>query len=630
MVEDGQRALRSRAALLLTGAGAGAVASAVAGLVCVWTPLCSAWRDVRAEGWWEQGLDRMVLLRLGQPLRSIDRWTMLGAAVGAGLALLLRRGRLRRRASTVDRTLATTVGSVGLFVLTVAVLLEAVRMNRSRRTPAGQLHVVWIVIDALRADHLGCYGYPQDTSPFLDSLAARSARFSLAISQESYTMASAASYFTSRYPPETKVLYDQPDIDALGRSFPTLAEVLKNAGYDTGAFVFNPHLQARYQFDQGFDVYDDACPQLGDGHITAETPIWAAKDTARPMYDKVSGFLDNERFQGSGRPKFLYLHYRDVHGPYIPPPEYAARFLPADYSPELWAYLAKYQQRPVKLEAEPFDPPLPAEVEPDWPHSRARLEYTISQYDGELRYTDDSLARLFEMLARHGIDLRTSIFVVTADHGEEFRDPHPGDVSGWGHGRTLYREQVHVPLLVSLPDQKAIGQKAVGHVIDVPVELVDIAPTILDAALGESARTDFRGRSLAPLVRGGTLSPRPVFAGGNHGRGLVVSNGLVYYRCDTSTQRRRTDFGLRPAPGEVGDMQEELYSLTDDPRQRSNLLAETTDAGTDDRRAARALEQLVAEWLARGASGPSRTPMPIDEHDREQLTALGYASGEDR
>lgn len=148
-----------------------------------------------------------------------------------------------------------------------------------------KLNVVWITVDALRADHLGCYGYEKNTSPFINRFAAEGVLFKNAFSQESYTQASVPSFFTSTYPPVHQVLYDKPTIDILDSSFITIAEVLKENGYDTAAFVFNPHLKAVFNFGQGFDVYDDNKEGFNES-----LPRYAAFETAGKMFEKVKKY----------------------------------------------------------------------------------------------------------------------------------------------------------------------------------------------------------------------------------------------------------------------------------------------------------------------------------------------------
>ncbi|MDX1382971.1 MAG: sulfatase [Thermoanaerobaculia bacterium] len=445
------------------------------------------------------------------------------------------------------------------------------------QAPPARVNVVWITIDALRADHLGSYGYERDTSPYLDELAQRSVRFANAVSQESYTQASVPSYFTSTYPRQHRVLYDEPEIDVLDEDWITVAEVLSEEGYATAAFVFNPHLKRKYGFGQGFDVYDDnrgGWPESGPEHERMET--------ARKMETRVRRYLEDE----PRRPVFLYLHYRDVHSPYAPPPPHHATFLPPGVEPEVDILSRRDLGK------------------------RRDNDIFVSQYDGEIRYTDDMLRRLVSLLSTWGLSFENTLFVVTADHGEEFFEPHPGDRGGSSHGRTLFREQVHVPLLLTLPGETS------GSVVEAHVELTDVVPTILDVVGVDGERfSQFQGRSLIPLIRGEAEPRRVVYAGGNHGRGMVIAGGWKYIR---STKHVRADLGAvgrRPS----GDPEhgEELFYLPDDPREQRNLVAERSEVA--DR-----MRDLLREREATLRPGSRSAPVELDDETRRRLKALGY------
>ncbi len=163
-------------------------------------------------------------------------------------------GRLLAR---VDRPGGILWASAACAVLITAAMNLAAWSLGHRAVSSPLPNVVWITIDALRADHLGCYGYEKNTSPFIDSLAMKGLLFQQAIAQESYTHASVPSFFTSTYAFEHRIPSRPPQDRQSRPRFLTVAEALKNAGYRTAAFVFNPHLYAHYNLDQGFDLYAD-------------------------------------------------------------------------------------------------------------------------------------------------------------------------------------------------------------------------------------------------------------------------------------------------------------------------------------------------------------------------------------
>ncbi|MCB9897814.1 MAG: sulfatase [Planctomycetes bacterium] len=569
-------ALRRLAAL---GGGLGVAT----GVWTAWPAFEAAASEIGRQEWLAHDLLRLA----ARPLLAPTRDVLLAGLAGAAIGLLLGASVRLRVVRTVALRALSALG--GVLLLGALVAWARMAWLDARRPPDGAPNVVWIVIDALRADALGCYGCARDTSPFVDELAASGVRFERALSQESYTLASAASYLTSTYPTTHRVLYDLPRIDTLAPGAVTLAELLSDAGYATGAFVFNPHLLARHRFDQGFDVYDDDAKAEG---IDGDSPTWLAHETAAFMQRKVDAFL---AATSDERPRFMYLHYRDVHGPYVPPPEYAARFVHDDWP-------AALRERPVADALRPLK-----ETPPYLPF----VEYQRALYDAEVAYTDDMLRRLFARLAEHGIDREHTLFVLCADHGEEFHDPHPDDEPSFSHGRTLYIEQIHVPLVLLLPG------RAPPRVVREPVELLDLAPTLLDL-LGRPAPSTFEGRSLRPLLDGGTRAVRPLYSGGSRQRGAVLLGDTIYLEDDAVARKARA-FNVRPAPGDETRRRVELYDLASDPGETSNAAGRL-------RERARALHGLLDAWLRRTGDDPPTAE--LDEATRESLRALGYLGDE--
>jgi arylsulfatase A-like enzyme len=447
------------------------------------------------------------------------------------------------------------------------------------RQPASP-HVIFLCIDALRPDHLGAYGYARDTSPFLDRLAREGVRFARAYSQESYTQASVASFFTSLSPFTHRALYDAPGVDRLDPSFATLAEILRNAGYTTAAFTFNPHLRSRYGFDQGFERYADH-PEGFDPAL----PPHEAFETARKLRLEVTDYVRRQR----GRRLFLYLHYRDVHEPYSPTPPYD-RMFGSRGGPE----------RPGAFRRNRFRP-----------EDRQDM---LDRYDGEIRYTDDEVAALFQELEALGF-LSDSLVVVNADHGEEFWERHGDDPGFWSHGRTLYEELIRVPLILwgrGLPRQGGVVEERVGN--------IDIFPTLVDL-LDLPVVPDLQGRSLLPCLRGEARGcGGDVVSGGNHARVALVAGAWKYYRFNRALQRRRIDIFRRPSPLDPALAEdEELYDLSDDPGERYDRARDQPARLKEMRDKANAHVALAAS-----AGRSDGTPVAADAETLEQLKALGY------
>ena len=290
---------------------------------------------------------------------------------------------------------------------------------------------VLIVIDTLRRDHLGTYGYGRNTSPQLDRFAEESVRYTQARSQAPWTTPSVASLLTSRYPQELGVTGVS---SVLSEEAILLSERLRAAGFATGAVVSHRFSSARWGFDQGFDSFDDS-NALGHDAVTSPD-----------VTDKALAFLDAHR----NDPFFLWVHYFDPHfayrehegfefpreSPYSGPVQPGVRF-------------GELLRRQALLT----------------PGDARELERL---YDSEISFTDKHVGRILSRLRELGIDSRTLV-VITADHGEEFLDH-----GRLGHTKTLYDEVIAVPLLVRWPG-------GAPGVVAEPVALLDVAPTILAA-----------------------------------------------------------------------------------------------------------------------------------------------------
>lgn len=442
-----------------------------------------------------------------------------------------------------------------ILMLLVSVLVTSCSPPEKRPDPeATAANVVLIVVDALRPDHLSFNGYHSKTSPYFDSIAARGLYFARAYSQESYTQASTPSLFISRYPTEHRVFHDNPRIDILEEPYTTLAEVLGEYGFSTAAFVFNPHLNAEYNFDQGFDVYDDN----KEGFVATETT--KKYETASKIRRKSLEWLGSLEEEA---PFFLYLHYRDVHGPYDPPEEYVDR----------------KALRALKKSGD-------------------RTGRTVLKYDGEIAYTDDQLKILVEEIAR----LRPgTLFIVTADHGEEFWE------HGFRtHGRSLYEPGIRIPLLFYLP------RRDFSQVIHRPVESIDIAPTILNM-VGVPVPEEFRGLNLLDVARDPGMAREFVFSGGAKGRAVLIRGDMKYYRYRDIDKKLIMSSGRDYA--ELPFV-EELYDLSRDPGETVNLIETEKDL-------AGIFRKEVDRYFGLQGEGRPGTVTP-DEETIRRLKALGY------
>jgi arylsulfatase A-like enzyme len=223
-----------------------------------------------------------------------------------------------------------------------------------------------------------------------------------------------------------------------------------------------------------------------------------------------------------------------------------------------------------------------------------------------------------ELLERHNITLNNSIIVVTADHGEEFLDFHPGDPGGPCHGRTLYTEQIRVPLILSIPGANPGKQR-----IDANVQLIDLPPTILDIlGIDYGQYRQFQGRTLIPVIKhGGIDSPsqetRVAYSGGNHGRSVLIEGDWKYYSYDRYSKEKRERVFIRPGADYTYVAGEELYNIKTDPRETLNVInQEGAVAGKLKEKLRILKENIFSEKLNKAVE--------LDNETKEQLKALGY------
>jgi arylsulfatase A-like enzyme len=290
-----------------------------------------------------------------------------------------------------------------------------------------------------------------------------------------------------------------------------------------------------------------------------------------------------------GRRIFLYLHYRDVHEPYAPPPPYDRMFAGRGGPARPGAFL-RNRFRP------------------------ADRQDMLDQYDGEIRHTDDQIAELFRELEVLGV-LSDSLVVVNADHGEEFWEPHADDPGFWSHGRTLYEELIRVPLILW-----GRGLPVRGRTVEQPVGNIDILPTLVDL-LDLPGVAGLQGRSLLPCLRGEEAGcGGDVLSGGNHGRAALISGDWKYYRFNRALQERRIDI-FRRSPPEAPPLSyaEELYNLLEDPAERHDRSREQPERLKE-------MRDKTSARLALATRAGRRTGAPVaaDPETLEQLKALGY------
>ena len=315
-------------------------------------------------------------------------------------------------------------------------------------------HIFLIVIDTLRADHLGCYGYKVPTSPTIDRLANDGVLFKNAYSTASSTLESVISFCNSTTGLTNKIHKLSPH-NAIPLSNTSLQKHLKQADYNTLVVISNPWLKYHQDyFKDGFThfrfVISDNWQQRG------------IHNTTDKVTETVLNFLET-KFNQSGK-NFFYIHYLDPHGPYSPPVDYGFfSGKPPTRPLSVHSFSGENAVR-YKYKKDPNYTGIPTPK----PVTENELNYLISRYDAEIKHVDLNLEKLLARLQEMDI-LQDSLIVITSDHGEEFLEH-----GCFKHGFQLYDETIHIPLIFYWPGHLAPMVK------QILVSGIDIAPTILN------------------------------------------------------------------------------------------------------------------------------------------------------
>lgn len=543
---------------------------------------------------WPSGMAAAMLLLWAK--RNLPLWhTAWKVVLGIGvviIAFVVMTAVLARLLGMIYRPTASLARRLALPVVMCGGSAAALAFTTSPGFPAMEggtggkgIKTILFTVDTLRADRLGCYGYRRATSPVMDSLAAQGTMFLRARSQSPWTLSSIASFMTSTYPSVNAVLTGNNKLD---RARITLAEQFQKHGVLTQAIVTNGWLQDTFGIAQGFDGFRHSGEVFNWGRY--QRMIWMrlarrfwperfpvnqtflAKDVVDRAVDWIKVHHD--------RDFFLWVHTVDPHDPYQPPREYNTLFADGPYK-------GRFKENSGLLHLLRTGARLS-------PEDKAQLELL---YDREVRYTDDQIGRLVEALREVGIWDQT-LFIIGSDHGEEFWE-HDGLM----HGHTLYDENLWVPLIFRFP-----GAIPAGKVVEQPVRMLDLMPTILDM-WGVPGSPEMQGISLLPLIRGEEAREAPV----------AFAEALLYFDELKSMVKDGYKLVLNPSSGKVM-----LFDLADDPKERWDL------ARTDSTRAQQMLGEL-REWMRASAAQAESLPHTeggskahIDADTEAQLRALGY------
>ncbi len=439
--------------------------------------------------------------------------------------------------------------------------------------------ILLLSLDTLRADHLGAWGHPRATSPAIDRIAANGVRFADAVAPSSWTLPSHASMLTGLDPASHGAVAFRESTQ-LGKDVITVAERLWLAGYETGGMVGGGWLTSRHGFDRGFETY------------SAARDMFVFPGQLERSLRRARRWLSSRR---EGAPVFLFIHTYQVHMPLTPPRPYDRMF---DTGPQI------LQRRTLTFEQL-------HEIGLDAIRRPLILSQVKKLYDAEIRYVDDLVGVFLEKLPRIRPN-RDLCVIITSDHGEAF-----GEHGHLFHDRAdLGQALLHVPLIVWCPGRHEVS---VGRVVDAPVGVVDVAPTILDlASVDEFAGLD--GRSLVPGL------------GGDAGAPAGFVDRVIHSDVDLTVEARRAG---DPATGDFvialrRGSHKLVYRSAFDSRELFDL---ASDPG-ESRDLAQSHPELLAAFapvLETAIERRRALPLPLDsgaptlpDAGLEQLRALGY------
>lgn len=433
----------------------------------------------------------------------------------------------------------------------------------ARPEAAPGLNVLLITLDTTRSDHLGCYGYTMPTSPRLDGFARSGTLFTNAYSTASVTPVSHASILTGQYPYEhgLRVLHGLSE-NRLPDGAVTLAEILRDAGYETAAFISAFPAGSRFGLNQGFKRFDEAFLEEPIERIVGSDGTVNTRRNQRRAADTTNIALD--WLASVPKPFFAWLHYFDPHDPRIVPPrEFLMQFaIPTD----------------------------------SMSNKLKRL------YDIEIRYMDQQIGRVFDALDAMGRAADT-VVVIVSDHGQGL-----GDHDWWAHG-ILYQEQIRAPLIIRAPGMPA------GRRVQHLVRTVDVAPTILDlVGLDPGSLGHADGLSLVPMLEGESTDPGYV--------AYADSVNMLTYRSALGTSDVKNEMLFALTNGRwkyihhlIREYESELYDLVRDPRELSNLYGVRAEV------VERWLEDLKTR---RFQPDHTQSRGQMSAEDIERLRSLGY------
>jgi arylsulfatase A-like enzyme len=469
------------------------------------------------------------------------------------------------------------------------------------KRPADTINVMLVVVDTQRVDSTSTFGAKHPTTPFLTKMASEGIKFTNAFSTAPWTVPAMYSLMTGLYPSEHGIYNGMAGKNSFNGTLSqqvlpeqavTLAERLKEAGYTTFGVCTNHHLIPKYGFGQGFDHF------VGNDFSFLPFPNVAVDSLADTVHHA---------------PKFfMWLHYFDPHFPYVPQPPWFGQWNETN----LWSYMdiTKKMIHRVYREQMELGPDDPISVDHvQSVHNATKFisragpilsigleqyvkpgpnddytEFLKTAYMSEIRKTDEAMQDAFKTLK---IDDNTLV-IITADHGEEIFDH-----GNLGH-RTgaMYQELLHIPLVIRLP-----GKQHAGKVIDTPVSLLDIMPTIFEV-IGQPIPDGLSGSSLVPLIKGKESLDRPLYSELHGNKGMVKVIFEYPWKLILDAEKQTVElYNLKDDPGELNDM-------STAETKRTKTMAEKLDKWST---------TLKQRWQINES-------VPLDPEEIRKLQQMGY------
>ncbi len=441
--------------------------------------------------------------------------------------------------------------------------------------------LVLVTFDTLRADHVSAYGYPLATTPFLDSMAESGVQFRRAFAHSAATKPSHSSIFTSLYPLQHRV---RSNALVLDEEFVTLAEILRDGGYKTAAFL-SIDAPVGGQLGQGFETYD-----VEERDLTVD----GARKEYRHAGETIDAALAWLETVDPDELLFLWIHVYDPHKPLRPPAGHFAT---------------------ISVEIERFGPQNFRELlqsQGIGPLSD-RAVADVVDYDAEVHYADAEVGRLYREMEAMGLQEET-LWVLTSDHGQGL-----GSHGWFGHGKQIYNSQLQVPLIFHTPD----GTLAPRLIETQVAEHVDLLPTIVELLGVPEAGTaavaqplPMQGSSLVPFLLGRRHDAPKWFSFGERSR----------YIDDKPRQQDRPNYegGFRYSLQDreykyllFTEGPDEFYDLLADPYEEHNLIDSFEHADKRDQ-----MSSVLADMVASLTSEGQATS--VSAEDVERLRSLGY------